>query len=166
MTARGMLKLAGIMSASIALLHVAVIFFGGPAYRYFGAGEEMARLAEAGSPVPALITAGITVVFALWATYAFSGAGVIGRLPLLRVGLVTIGAIYTARGLLLGPQAAWFLSALREAVPPRQLAFSGASLAIGLVYLVGTSRAWAQLRPSRGNEPSGSALRRPGAGAS
>ena len=81
------LKLAGVSSAGVALLHVLILFVGGPAYRYFGAGERMARLAERGYPTPALITAGLTALFIVWAAYAFSGAGLLRPLPLLRPAL-------------------------------------------------------------------------------
>jgi hypothetical protein len=140
-----LLKLAGASSAVVAALHVFIIFAGGPAYRYFGAGERMARLAEQGSATPSLITLGLTLLFGIWAFYAFSGAGLVRRLPLLRTGLITIGLIYTLRGLLLGPQIVWFFSGHAAAIPPRQLAFSAAALLIGLAYLVGTQRAWARL---------------------
>ena len=140
-----MLKLAGVLSAGVALLHVLIIFVGGPAYRYFGAGERMARLADQGSPTPSLVTLGLTLLFATWAVYAFSGAGLLRRLPLLRTGLITIGLIYTLRGLLLGPQIVWFFSGHAATVPPRQLAFSAAALLTGLAYLVGTQKAWTRL---------------------
>jgi hypothetical protein len=149
-----LLQLGGGLSASLAALHVAIIAAGGPAYRYFGAGEGMARLAEQGSVTPTLLTSGLTLVFATWAAYAFSGAGFLPRLPLLRTALVAIGCVYTARGLLLGPQAAWFFAGQREAVPLRQLVFSLAALTIGLAYLIGTQQSWARLRPSfRGRQP-------------
>ena len=61
----------------------------------------MARAAERGSPVPALITAAIAAILALCAAYAFSGAGLIGRLPLVRVGLLVISAVFLARGLVI-----------------------------------------------------------------
>ena len=148
------LKLAGASSAVVAALHLLIVVAGGPAYRYFGAGERMARLAEQGSARPGLITFGLALMFAVWAAYGCSGAGLLRRLPLLRTGLITIGIIYTLRGLLLGPQMVWFLSGHRSAVPPRQLAFSAAALVIGLAYLIGTQRAWARLgqrtvRPQR-----------------
>lgn len=139
------LKLAGVLSAVVALLHLVIIVAGGPAYRYFGAGEKMARLAEQGSATPTLITSGLTLVFGVWAAYAFSGAGLLRRLPLLRTGLITIGLIYTLRGLLLGPQMMWSFSGHSAAVPPRQLGFSAVALFIGLAYLVGTQRAGARL---------------------
>ena len=141
------LKLAGVSSAGVALLHVLILFVGAPAYRYFGAGERMARLAERGYPTPALITVGLTGMFIVWAAYAFSGAGLLRRLPLLRPALVTIGLVYTLRGLLLGPQVVWFLSGYEAAVPPRQLVFSAAALLTGLAYLAGTRSAWGLLAP-------------------
>src|SRR5688500_8521572 len=61
---------AGVLSAVAAALHIGVIL-GGPAwYRFFGAGEGMARMAERGSAKPALITLGIAIVLAIWAAYA------------------------------------------------------------------------------------------------
>ena len=147
-----LLKLAGVLSAAVAVLHVLIIFVGAPAYRYFGAGERMARLAEQGSATPTMITLGLTLVFGVWAAYAFSGAGLLRRLPLLGPALITIGLVYTLRGLLLGPQVVWFFSAQRAAVPRRQLAFSAAALLTGLAYLVGTHRAWARLGNGRFGE--------------
>jgi hypothetical protein len=140
-----LLKLAGVSSACVAALHLLVIFVGGPAYRYFGAGEQMARMAEQGSPTPALVTAGLTLLFAVWAAYAFSGAGLLRRLPLLRTGLVVIGIIYALRGLLLLPEVAWILSGRTPPVQPRQPLFSLGALVTGLAYLIGTQRAWGVL---------------------
>ena len=83
-----------------ALLHLAIIF-GGPAwYRFFGAGERMERLAARGAVYPAVLTAAIAGVLAIWALYGLSGAGVVRRLPLLRPALVLIAGVYGARGLL------------------------------------------------------------------
>ena len=114
----------------------------------------MARLAEEGSSKPALITAALTVGFGVWAALAFSGAGVLRRLPFLRTGLIMIGLIYTLRGFLLGPQVVWLFSAHGAVVPPRHLVFSAAALLTGLAYLVGTRQAWAHLGP-RADDPSG-----------
>ena len=61
----------GALSATAAILHV-VIIIGGPAwYRFFGAGEDMARAAEQGSSTPALVTAAIAGILMAWALYAF-----------------------------------------------------------------------------------------------
>ena len=133
------------MSAIAALLHLGCIVFGPSWYRFFGAGEGMAQLAAAGSPVPARITAGIAAVLTLWSAYALSGAGVIPRLPLLRIALCAIAGIYLLRG------AAGFVFA---AVAPgeRSVAFwvwsSLICLGIGALYFVGAMQVWSQL--SRG----------------
>jgi hypothetical protein len=153
MHGQGLLKLAGWLSAGVAALHVVIVVLGPPAYRYFGAGEDMARQAEAGSLFPAALTLLVAAVFALFTLYAFAGAGTIRRLPLLRTGLITIGAVYSLRGLLLIPQLAQYVRA-PATVMPREVVFSSVALAIGIVYLVGTRRAWSGLS-SRGELQSG-----------
>ena len=144
-----LLLAAGALSALVAALHVAIIFAGAPAYRYFGAGERMARLAERGSSEPALVTTVLAFVFAVWGAYAFSGAGLIPRLPRLRTALLLIGLIYAGRGLAVLPQAYFWISA--GSVPLRHVLFSAASLAIGLAYLIGTYRAWPGLTAAEGD---------------
>ena len=140
-----MLALAGSLSAAVASLHFGIILAGAPAYRYFGAGERMARADEHGSLIPGLITLGLTLLFTTWCLYAFSGARLFRPLPWVRSGLVIIGSIYTLRGLAFFPQIALFLSASQEGFQARQLAFSLVSLLIGLVHLIGTRRAWRSL---------------------
>jgi len=142
---RKALLAAGLISACIALLHVIIIFVGATAYRYFGAGEEMARQAEAGSFFPGLLTAAVTLFFVVFTFYALAGAAVVPRPPLLRTGLVVIGVIYTLRGLLLAPQFVAY-QAHAPRLAPKDLVFSAVSLATGLLYLLGTWRAWPNLR--------------------
>ena len=132
----------GLLSAAASLLHVACIF-GGPAwYRFFGAGEGVAQAAERGEILPALMTAGIAAILAIWAAYAFSGAGLLPRLPLLRTALVVISAIYLLRGLVLIPA----LLINRGEVMPFVLWSSLIVLAYGLAYAVGTWTAWPSLK--------------------
>ena len=139
------LKLGGILSFVVALLHLVIIFVGAPAYRYFGAGEDMATAAESGSAFPALITLVLVAVFTIWGLYAFSGAGVIRRLPLLRIALLLIGAIYTLRGVAVFQQI-FQIATSSVQVEPREIVFSLVSLVIGLVYLVGTAINWKSFR--------------------
>jgi len=144
---RLLLRAAGASSVAIALLHVAIIFAGGSGYRYFGAGEEMARAAEAGSLFPAALTAGIAMVFLAFGCYAFSATGIGRRLPLLRAGLVAIGLIFTLRGLAVFPQAR---AATRgEPLPARDVVFSTVSLGVGILYMAGTLTAWRALERRR-----------------
>jgi hypothetical protein len=132
----------GVLSAIAALLHVCCIIFGPSWYRFFGAGERMAQLSAAGSIVPAIITVGIASVLALWSLYAVSGAGLIPRLPLVRVMLCAITSIFLLRGF-----AGFVLAA--AAPGDRSVAFwcwsSVICLGIGAVYLAGTRQAWPQL---------------------
>ena len=130
----------GWLSVIASLLHIACIFGGPDWYRFFGAGEAMAQADARGEWYPALVTAGIAAVLAIWAAYAFAGAGLIRRLPLMRTGLVTISAIYLARGLFIVPVLAQ---------PEARIAFNIWSslivLAYGIAYAVGTWKAWPNL---------------------
>ena len=135
--------LAGAASSAIAaLLHLGCIVFGPSWYRFFGAGERMARLYAAGHIVPALVTVGIAAVLIVWSLYALSGAGVIARLPLLGVGLCLITAIYLVRA------CAGFILAL-VAPGAHGASFwcwsSAICLAIGALYLAGTWQAWPRI---------------------
>jgi hypothetical protein len=133
---------AGGLSLAASLLHAACIAGGPSWYRFLGAGEGMARAAERGEPRPALITAGIAVVLAVWAAYAFSGAGLIGRLPLLRLALIAITAVYLLRGMVLFVPRALGRPDLSAAF----LVWSSlVVLAIGTVHAIGTWRAWSML---------------------
>jgi len=128
----------GTLSALAALLHVAIIIGGPDWYRFFGAGEEMARAAERGMARPAILTVGIATILGIWSLYAFSGAGLIRRLPLLRTGLLAISAVYLVRALAPLPIALL--------APERLTAFllwsSLIVLVYGLAYAIGTWRAW------------------------
>ncbi len=97
------LVVGAILSALAAALHVAIIVKGAPWYRFFGAGEDMARAAEMGRRFPAIITAAIAVVLALWSAYALSAAGALPPLPLLKPAIGAITLVYLLRGLVLVP---------------------------------------------------------------
>ncbi len=136
------LVMAGVLSAAAALLHIAVIVSGAEWYRFFGAGEGMARLAERGSLTPHLITLAIALVLAIWAAYAFAGAGLLRRLPLMRTALLAITGIYLLRGLALFPTLA-----LNPALVDRFTLWSSIIILVyGITYAVGTWRAWPTLR--------------------
>ena len=128
----------GVLSAAASLLHLAVIAGGPDWYRFFGAGEGMARMAERGEITPTLTTIGIATILAIWAAYAFAGAGVIRRLPLMRTALVLISTIYLLRGLVLIPA----LIINKGSPEPFVLWSSLIVLIYGLCYAVGTWIAW------------------------
>lgn len=135
----------GWLSLAAALLHLAVIAGGPDWYRFFGAGEDMAAAAEQGSPVPPLVTFGISLLLSVWAAYAFAGAGVIRRLPLIRTALVLISAIYLARGLLLLLPILIFNPKALSVIGAFDIWSSIIVLIFGAAYAIGTWRAWPHL---------------------
>ena len=142
MIRNGILIAGGTLSAAAALAHLAVIVGGPRWHRFFGAGEGFARAAERGELRPAIITLFVAGILAIWAAYAFSGAGLIRPLPLLRTALVAISAIYVARGLVI-----FFPQMLgRPDLSSTFLLWSSLIvLTIGLLYAFGTLQAWSSL---------------------
>ena len=135
------LLIAGCLSTVAALLHLMVIAGGPEWYRFFGAGEAMATLAARGSLKPALATLAIATVLFVWAAYAFSGAGLVRRLPLMRTALLLITAIYLVRGLALFPTLAF----KPKLVDSFTVWSSLIVLVYGITYAIGTWRAWPAL---------------------
>ena len=97
------LFMGGCLSLIASLLHLAIIVGGSEWYRFFGAGESMALMAEKGAWTPAIVTLFISAVLIVWALYAFSGAGVIRNLPFLKPILWGITTIYLLRGFMIIP---------------------------------------------------------------
>ena len=131
----------GLLSAVAALLHLACIIEGPAWYRVFGAPEPLIVALENGDPTLHWITAGIVALLAIWSAYAFAGAGVVRRLPLMRTALVAISAIYLARGVLIVPVL------LQEQPREFDIWSSAIVLIYGLAYAIGTARAWRDLSP-------------------
>lgn len=91
------LLIAATLDGLAAIAHLGCIVFGAPWYRFFGAGERMARMAERGDWRAAAVTAGIALVLAAWAAYALSAADVLPPLPLLRPALIAITVVLLLR---------------------------------------------------------------------
>lgn len=133
----------GGLSIIAALAHLACIFGGPEWYRFFGAGEAMARAAGRGEWMPALVTLGIATMLLVWAAYALSGAGWLPRLPLLRTGLVLITTVYVLRALAFVP-----LNLVTRNYSDGFAIISSLIVAIyGAVYAIGTIKAWPHLAP-------------------
>lgn len=129
------------LTALAALAHMACILVGAPAYRLMGAGERMARAAEQKKLKPTLITLVIVIVMVFWSTYALSGAGVIGPLPMTPIALVTIGLVLLSRAVA--------FPLLRPVFPENSMTFwvvsSGLCLVMGASYLLGAIAVWETL---------------------
>ena len=136
-----MLIIAGLLSTVAAILHLGCIYFGASWYRFLGAGEQMAIMAEQGRIQATVITLSITFVLAVWALYAFSAAGAISQLPFARIILVIISAIYLLRGI-----AGFFLvSNPLGRTADFWLWSSSICLIVALVHIIGLKQVWTLL---------------------
>ncbi len=131
--AKIIMLMAGLLSLLVAILHIIIVFIGAEGYRFFGAGEQMAKMAEQGSWIPAIVTLAIAVVFAIWAAYAFASAGLVAKMPLQKTALVAISAIYIIRAL-----AVLALVIKPELATSFNIWSSLTSLLIGLFYAFGS----------------------------
>jgi len=135
------LAVGAALSAIAALLHLGIIA-GGPAwYRFFGAGERLARAAAQRRWYPALVTLGIATVLGTWSAYALAGAGIIGALPMLKAALVAITAVYIVRGIGYAP----LVLAKGGRLTPFVVWSSLICLVYGLVHLLGLVQRWPAL---------------------
>lgn len=98
-------RLAGAISLAGVAIHIAAIFGGASWFAFFGAPPAVVESARAGTLLAPLATLAIAGAMGLCAAYAFSAAGDIRRLPLLRAALASMATICLLRALLLVPVA-------------------------------------------------------------
>ncbi len=149
---RGTRLLAACAQASfaLALLHVACLFLGEAGARFFTAPPFVLKLIRDGSWLMFPVLLGVVGVLGTFGLYAWSAAGRMRRLPWLRGGLATVGAIYTLRGLALIPQAI-LIARHPGALPWQSPLFSAVALALGCAHLAGARLRWRALAPAAGS---------------
>jgi len=124
----------GVLSAFISIFHV-VLVFNPTLFSYVTPGQSaLTEMALQGSSITTVASIALALLFAIWALYAFSGAGMIRRLPLLRAALIIIGIIYILRSLFLPSEIKMVLT---QAYPLQFVIFSLISLVTGLFYIIG-----------------------------
>lgn len=137
----GFLIAGATLSALAALVHLGCIVFGPPWFRFLGAGEHMAKLSSEGHWYPVVATLFIASVLLLWSLFALSGAGVIRRLPLVRLALCVITGIYFVRAVAFPLLVPYF--------PGNSAAFwfwsSAICFVFASVHFVGLRQVWAKL---------------------
>ena len=137
-----LLILAGVLSFCAAIFQ-AVIAFVPEWSAAFGSGDALA------SNPPLLLTLGLLValVLVIFGLYGLSGAGVIRRLPLLRLGLLVIGLLYLLVGINFIFQLLAVLGILpaTQPVPIYQSLVSFGALVASLAYLIGLAVSWNRL---------------------
>lgn len=145
-----------------ALVHLAMPI-GGPAwYAFWRAPDALVRMAAAGHPHPVVMCVIIATMLSVCTLYALSGAGIIFRLPLLRIGLSAIAAVFLARGLAFMPLLALRPEALADVCSCKEVdtfivVSSAVCLAIGVGFAMGAARLW------RAGRSGGYVIGRPGA---
>jgi hypothetical protein len=125
-----------------AIIHWIAPFIGYDWYAFLGAPTwvlESVREQSLAAPAGAAAIGGLMATCAL---YSLSGAAVIPRLPLLRLGIVTIALICLARGLVLLP----YLLLVPGTFTPFNVIGSAIWLIAGLGFATGGVRRWRQLR--------------------
>jgi len=137
-----LLLLAGVLSFCAAIFQAAIGFV--PEWSAaFGAGNALV------SNPPLLLTLGLLVALLLviFGLYGLSGAGVIRRLPLLRLGLLVISLLYALVGINFIFQVLVVLGILpsTQPVPIYLLLVSFGALVACLAYLIGLAVSWKRL---------------------
>ncbi|CCN84034.1 conserved hypothetical protein [Vibrio nigripulchritudo SFn27] len=136
------------MSFTAAFLHGCIVLGGPDWYRFFGAGEAMAQMAEEGRWYPLLVTAAIGTVLATWGVFALSGAGLVFPLPWTKWVLLGITLVYLARGVL-GIVAVNFIDHPYFIELRAQQTFMWVSsvicTVIGITHAVGLYQVWSKL---------------------
>lgn len=150
------LLFSGLVALASGLIHIVPIFGGAYWYRLIGATEPIVDMATKGHFYPVLVCLVAASVLFTCAAFAFSGAGYIWRLPLLRTALVLIACGLIFHGVAFIP-----LVLLRpelmigvydgNGINTTLIVTSIICLVTGVTYALGTRQAWSQLRTSRSN---------------
>jgi hypothetical protein len=143
-----LLILAGVLSFCAAVFQAVIAFV--PAWSAaFGAGDALVS-----NPLLLLILGLlVSLLLLVFGLYGLSGAGLIRRLPLLRLGLLVIGLLYSLVGINFVFQALALLGILPSTgpIPIYQLLISFGAFVAALAYLIGLAVSWKRLstRPAR-----------------
>lgn len=139
-----LLRAGALVSFVVALIHVACVFTGEATARFFNAPRFVIALIQQHSLWIVPVAVAIASILGGFGLLAWSGAGLMRRLPLLRTGLVTVTTIYLLRGLIIVPLTLFALQHPGRIAWPAFL-FCLVALGVGLLYLCGTIGRWRAL---------------------
>jgi hypothetical protein len=151
-----LLAAAGFFNLAFALFQFMLAFLPAEASRYFGAPRwALAILQEGGLKLwlLVLLATGISIIVGL---YALSGAGVVRRLPAVRLVLIALGCLAVLWSLRVFE---FIMLNLQHpgSVAHRLIIIRGAPLLLGIVYLAGATL----ISPSRRSQTNGDIETRP-----
>lgn len=141
----------GTVNMLISALHVAMLFVGASAFRFFGAPDFIVEHSDSLYVILSVLL--LAALFFLAGCYALSGAGITRRLPATETVLLFIACLYIARGavvvLLPFPELTQQLltrypglTGMDRPLMSQDWFFSFASLLVGLAYFFG----WLSIR--------------------
>lgn len=133
------LVIGATLTGLAALLHFSCIFIGAPAFRFMGAGEPLAQMAEQGHWYPGAVAFVVGAGLSVCVLYALSAAGAVRKLPLVRVVL----CLFIAALLLRALAFPWLMPFFPDNGLPFWLVTSSLCLGVGLIHLVGLKQVWA-----------------------
>ena len=96
-----------------------------------------------------LVGEGAALILVIFGLYAFSGAGSIRRLPLLRLGLIGISSLYLLRGLFFILTILLLLGIIEGEILLQGVISHLVFLAAGITYAVGTVLNWKEMQIRR-----------------
>lgn len=94
------LVIAAFIAVSTAAAHMSCIYFGPECYAAQMAPPQIVESAKNGTYLAPIGTTFVSLIFVMLGLYALSGANVIRRLPLLKLGIYTIATLCIIRGIL------------------------------------------------------------------
>lgn len=133
-----LLKLGGYINILIAIAHIIGLIWAQEMYDYTGVGEDMRRNVEIHPLLPTAMTIFVAIFFFIFGLYGLSAAGMIKKLPLLKLGVFAIAVIYLFRGVVGSVVNIGFESSFQW----HHLLFSFCAIGIGLLYLLGGMQVW------------------------
>lgn len=134
-----MLKIAGIINIILGIGHLIAMIWLNEVFEIFGIGEPMNELSQIHPSIPYIITVIVAMGFFIFGLYGFSAAGMIRKLPLLKLGIFGIAALFILRAVsgiveILFTDVSLTLETTNSIV----------SLTIGLLYLLGGLKKWSR----------------------
>ena len=135
-SAKAWIYLAAAIASLGSAIHVGAIFGGADWFAFFNAPPLVVESARTGTLLAPLSAAAIAGLMALCAVYACSAAGLIRRLPLLRLMLAGMAGVCLLRALILPPLAITHpeLRNVFEIVAAIVWGLAGVGFAIGFRY--------------------------------
>jgi hypothetical protein len=127
------LVLAAIIALCNALAHLSCLYFGPECYASQLAPEQLIESANNETYLAPLANVVVSTIFIIWGFYALSGAGLIRKLPLLKISIYLIAILCIVRGIL--PLQVWLRNP--EIVNDRAFYYGVGWLITGLLYVIG-----------------------------